>query len=68
MFFPRLEGAGFLFGILQTFLPTAEHFADLREFHSDVFALLVRNKPAFPRYGDKKLERVRNQNALGYFF
>ena len=44
-FFPRsriiLWGAVFLFRIVETVLPTAEHLADFIELHSHILAMLV---------------------------
>src|SRR3989344_3979641 len=57
-FFPRLHGAVFLFGICQTSFPSAEHFADLLQFESNILALLVRNEFSFPNGGDQKFEKV----------
>ena len=68
MFFPRLQGAVFLFWIAQAFLPAAEHFADLLKFFRNVFALRIRNEFSFPHCGDEKFEDICYEDAFRDFF
>lgn len=67
MFFPRSEGAVFLFRIAQAFFPAAEHLADLLQLYRYTLALLVGDNLAFPCNGDQKLECVGYENAFRDF-
>ncbi len=63
-----LEVAVFLFGVFQTFLPPAEHLADLLEFQGDIFTIFVRYNLSFPRYGNEKFQGIQNQDTFGNSF
>ncbi len=65
--FPLLDGAIFLIGVFQIFLPPAQHLADFIEFQGYLAILFMGKAFGLPGDVDQKFKGIEQKNAFANF-